>query len=245
MKHLDIVRPPWLAGSEFLLLSAEFDNWRYSLPQSLQWRPDAIYARRESSQLGALTLLWCTYHQTLVDLYRIGMPAIFRIRKNIEFPPDQQGFLKHCRRFCYENACEVSNVLSEALRHGIKVLADTWLCIIAHDSTKVMLHYMKQNEMAQGEVSDTKALIQRNLDGLIQMRPMVATAEYCVCFYAILSLFVVAHVLIKLSQCLSMVKMMISAGIHPHISQGVATNGSTSETVDEMYALKPFFQLIH
>lgn len=197
MKHLDIARPPWLAGSEFLLLSAEFDNWRYSLPQSLQWLPDAIYARRESSQLGALTLLWCTYYQTLVDLYRIGMPAIFRIRKNVEFPPDQQGFLKYCRRVCYENAREVSNVISEALRHGIKALADTWLCIIAHDSTKVMLYYMKHNEMAQGEVGDTKALIQRNLDGLIQMRPMVATAEYCVCFCTIGSLSAVARVLMK------------------------------------------------
>ncbi|KAJ5815698.1 hypothetical protein N7474_007475 [Penicillium riverlandense] len=213
VKHLDIARPPWLAGSEFLLLSAEFDNWRYSLPQSLQWRPDAIYARRESSQLGALTLLWCTYYQTLVDLYRIGMPAIFRLRKNVEFPPDQQGFLKHCRSVCYENAREVSNVISEALRHGIKALADTWLCIIAHDSTKVMLYYMQQNEMAQGDVGDIKALVQRNLDGLIQMRPMVATAEYC---------------------CLSMVKMMIAAGIQPHISQGAANNGSTSEPVDEM-----------
>lgn len=165
-------------------MSAEFDTWRRSLPQSLMWNPGAIYARKESSQLGALTLLWCTFHQTLVDLYRIGMPTLFRIHKEIEFPPDQQQFLDHCRRACYDNAREVSNILSEALRHGIKVLADTWLCVIAHDSTKVMFYFLKLNEQSRSlgrrEVEETIALAQRNLEGLLQMRPMVATAEHCV-----------------------------------------------------------------
>jgi hypothetical protein len=148
------------------------------------WSPGAIYARKESSQLGALALLWCTFHQTLVDLYRIGMPILFRIQKDIDFPPEQQEFLDNCRRACFDNAREVSTIISEALRHGIKVLADTWLCIIAHDSTKVMLYYLKLNErlrtLEQREFDSTIALAQRNLEGLLQMRPMVATAEHCV-----------------------------------------------------------------
>lgn len=148
------------------------------------WSPGAIYARKESSQLGALTLLWCTFHQTLVDLYRIGMPILFRIQKHIDFPPEKQEFLDNCRRACFDNAREVSTILSESFRHGIKVLADTWLCIIAHDSTKVMLYYLKLNERShtldRTEVENTIALAQRNLEGLLQMRPMVATAEHCV-----------------------------------------------------------------
>ncbi|KAJ5988597.1 hypothetical protein N7481_003807, partial [Penicillium waksmanii] len=203
VKHLDTSEPPWQPRSEFLLLSAEFDAWRRSLPQSLTWSPGAIYARKESSQLGALTLLWCTFHQTLVDLYRIGMPILFRIQKDIDFPPEQQEFLDNCRRACFDNAREVSTILSEAFKHGIKVLADTWLCIIAHDSTKVMLYYLKLNERSrtldQREVDNTIALAQRNLEGLLQMRPMVATAEHCY---------------------LSVLKMMIAAGIQPQISHG-------------------------
>lgn len=112
------------------------------------------------------------------------MPILFRIQKDIDFPPEQQEFLDNCRRACFDNAREVSTILSEAFRHGIKVLADTWLCIIAHDSTKVMLYYLKLNERSrtldQREVDNTIALAQRNLEGLLQMRPMVATAEHCV-----------------------------------------------------------------
>jgi hypothetical protein len=181
------------------------------------WNPGAIYARKESSQLGALTLLWCTYHQTLVDLYRIGMPVLFRIQKNITFPPDQQGFLEKCRRACFENAREVSSIISEALRHGIKVLADTWLCIIAHDSTKVMLHFLKLNwQSPQGlshrEVDATLALVQRNLEALLQMRAIVATAEHCY---------------------LSVIKMMAAADIQPQMSYETAVNGRASHESEE------------
>lgn len=196
----------------------EFDHWKHSLPQSLIWNPGSIYARKESSQLGALTLLWCTYHQTLVDLYRIGMPVLFRIRRNIDFPPDQQEFLDNCRKACFENASEVSSIISEALRHGIKVLADTWLCIIAHDSTKVMLYFLKLNRqstnaLSQNEVNATVALVQRNLEALLQMRSMVATAEHCY---------------------VSVIKMMAAAGIQPQILYGTAVNVRASHDSEEM-----------
>lgn len=185
VKHLDTATPPWQADSEFTYLSDEFKAWRRTLPQSLAWNPGAIYARKESSQLGALTLLWCTFYQTLVDLYRIGMPALFRIQKEITFPPEQQEFLKRCRRICFDNAREVSNILLEALRHGLKILADTWLCIIAHDSSKVMLHYLKMCETSPDGIQSKErvaiiSLVQSNLDALLQMRSMVTTAEHCV-----------------------------------------------------------------
>lgn len=186
VKQLSTAKPPWQEDSEFLSLAAEFAAWRQSLPQSILWNPGAIYARKESSELGAFTLLWCTYHQSLVDLYRIGMPTLFRIQKDIAFPPDQQDFLDDCRRVCFENARDVSYIISEALRHGLKVLADTWFCIIAHDSTKVMLYYLKLSKSSivrldNTQVNGTISLVHRNLESLLQMRPMVATAEHCVC----------------------------------------------------------------
>lgn len=185
VKHLDTAKPPWREDSEFQLLSAEFEKSHRSLPKSLHWNSEAIYARKESCQLGALALMWCTFHQTLVDLYRIGMPALFRIQKEVNFPPDQEEFLQHCRRVCFDNACKVSRIISEALKYGLKVLADSWICIIAHDSTKVMLHYLTLNKITpadihQREINETISLVQSNLDILLRMRSMVATAEHCV-----------------------------------------------------------------
>ncbi|KAJ5745287.1 hypothetical protein N7520_010469, partial [Penicillium odoratum] len=215
VKHLDTAKPPWQANSEFQLLSAQFEKIRRSLPKSLFWNSGSIYARKESSQLGALTLLWCTFHQSLVDLYRIGMPSLFRIQKELNFPSDQQEFLQHCRRVCYDNACEVSRIISEALRYGLKFLADSWICIIAHDSTKVMLHYLKLNGMSadthQSEMSDTLTLVHSNLDALLQMRSMVATAEHC---------------------SVSVVKMLVAAGIQPSISLNAPGNVPAPETED-------------
>ncbi|KAJ5524402.1 hypothetical protein N7494_011052 [Penicillium frequentans] len=215
VKHLDTAKPPWQEDSEFQLLSAEFEKSRLSLPKSLYWNSEAIYARKESSQLGALALLWCTFHQTLVDLYRIGMPALFRIQKEVKFPPEQQEFLQHCRTFCFENARQVSRIISEALRYGLKVLADSWICIIAHDSTKVMLHYLtlkkKSTDFYQREVNDTISLVQSNLDALLQMRSIVATAEHC---------------------SLSIVKMMAAAGIQPEVGLQAPANDLSRETED-------------
>ncbi|KAJ5708823.1 hypothetical protein N7493_010157 [Penicillium malachiteum] len=185
VKHLDTAKPPWQADSEFSLLCSEFNSWRRALPPNLLWNPSAIYARKESSQLGALTLLWCTFYQTLVDLYRIGMPVLFRIQKQFTFPPEQKLFLEQCQKVCFENARKASTILSEALRHGLKNLADTWLCIIAHDGTKVILYYLKLQEaassssMSQRERGELIALVQSNLQVLLQMRSMVKTAEHC------------------------------------------------------------------
>lgn len=134
-----------------------------------------------------MTLLWCTYRQTLVDLYRIGMPTLFRIRRPVEFPADKKGFLDDCRRICFESAREVSRIIAEALRHGIKALADTWLCIIAHDSAKVMLYYLRHitdssaSSLSASESNETKLLVRKNMETLMQMRSLVATAEHCVC----------------------------------------------------------------
>jgi hypothetical protein len=113
------------------------------------------------------------------------MPNLFHIRRHHKFPPAQQEFLDNCRRACFDNARELSKIIAEASRHGVKALSDTWLCIIAHDSTKVMLYFIKQNKISPNalsvfEMEETTTLV-KNMEALMQMRSLVATAEHCVC----------------------------------------------------------------
>lgn len=114
------------------------------------------------------------------------MPTLFRIRRYVEFPLEQQTFLDDCRRVCFNSAREVSRIIVEASRHGVYALADTWLCIIAHDSTKVMLYYLKHitespAALSPSEAEETTILVKKNLEAIMQMRSLVATAEHCVC----------------------------------------------------------------
>ena len=152
----------------------------------MYYSPTSIYTRKESLELGALALLWCTYHQTLCDLYRIGMPDLFKIRTPIEFPPEQADFLRHCQQTCFENAKNVSIVISGTVRHGTNMLADTWMCTIAYDSTRVMLYYLTQildpgEDLTRLLMKDTIPLLQANVKALRLMIPMFVTAEQCVC----------------------------------------------------------------
>ena len=76
--------------------------------------------------------------------------------------------------------------MAEALKHGAKMLADTWMCIIAHDSTKVMLYYLTETVDVRSEhgkklIRETTLLVRKNLSALKAMGSMFATAEPCVC----------------------------------------------------------------
>lgn len=185
MKHLDTATLPWLPNSELSIIAEGFQAWYGTLPTSMHFSPTAIYTRKESLELGALALVWCTYHQTLCDLYRIGMPLLFKIRTPVEFPPEQGKFLQHCQQMCFESAKNVSIVISGAIKHGINMLADTWMCTIAYDSTRVMLYYLTQILDSRGEqtrllLRDTMPQLQSNVRALRQMIPMFATADQCV-----------------------------------------------------------------
>ena len=52
---------PWLPESEFAQLDGESRAWYDALPTSLQFTRDAMYIRKETSQLGALFLLHYMY----------------------------------------------------------------------------------------------------------------------------------------------------------------------------------------
>lgn len=168
------------------MLSSEFEHWKATLPANLGFTASSIYTCKESNQLGALALLWCTYHQTLVDLNRIGFPRLFKIRKPIEFPQSHQDLWERCQTACFDHAQNVAKTMAEALKHGTKMLADTWMCIIAHDSIKVMLYYLTETVDVRSErgkrlVRETTPLVRKNLSALRAMGSMFATAEPCVC----------------------------------------------------------------
>ncbi|KAI5455609.1 hypothetical protein BGZ63DRAFT_368601 [Mariannaea sp. PMI_226] len=141
VKHLDATAPPWAPESEYNTLHAECLDWRNLLPASLHFTRSAIHQRKMSTQHGALCFLHITYHQTMCDLTRIGMPELFRIRVNISFPPEQITFLRQVQDECFDNCMSISSIFRESLRHGMAGLADTWLCVVAHDVSRVLVYY--------------------------------------------------------------------------------------------------------
>lgn len=142
MKHLDTSPPPWLPESDFAALNADLHTWGRDLPDFLEYSTDIIYARLDSNQLGALVLLHCTYHHNLLDLYRISMPDLFKLRNPFYFPPNQQEFLRSLQADCYFHAQQISSILAEAASHGRRHLSDSLLPCFAYDSSRVMLYYV-------------------------------------------------------------------------------------------------------
>ncbi|KAL4738081.1 fungal-specific transcription factor domain-containing protein [Aspergillus similis] len=134
IKHLDTAISPWLPNSEFAILDKACWKWYDNLPENLQFTTPTVYARKASSQLGALVLLHCSHYQTLCDLYRLGAPALFKLRSAIEFPPEQSDFLQKLRGDLYNAARTLATIIGEAERHGPHILSDTWLPTITYDS---------------------------------------------------------------------------------------------------------------
>ena len=127
------------------MLEASFQHWYNSLPGSLHFSRTAIYMRKESSQLGGLLFLHVTYHQTMCDLTRIGMRDLFKIRAAFEFPPERTDFLKQVQDKCFEHCMALSSIYEEAMRYGPEALSDTWLSVVAHDSSRVIVHYISND----------------------------------------------------------------------------------------------------
>ncbi|KAF4453133.1 hypothetical protein F53441_4130 [Fusarium austroafricanum] len=144
IKHLDTAKLPWLPDSEFAQLDQELQMWHASLPPSLQFKTSNIYIRKESSQLGALCLFHCTYHQTMLDFYRIGTPELFKLRSPFDFSPERHGFQRHLQYALFKEARTLAAIIAEAEQHGPRMVADTWFPTIAYESNRVMLFYLTQ-----------------------------------------------------------------------------------------------------
>ncbi|KAH8692149.1 hypothetical protein BGW36DRAFT_42631 [Talaromyces proteolyticus] len=104
----------------------------------------AIYAQKQSGELGSLFLIWCTNYQTLVDLYRIGVPQLFKFQIAVQFPPEQSSFASHYQKTCAQHAFQVASTIAEAMIHGTNILADTCMETIAYDSLRAILYYTTQ-----------------------------------------------------------------------------------------------------
>lgn len=182
IKHLDVAKMPWLPDSEFVQLDAECRAWYDSLPASLQFTPTAMYIRRETSQLGALIALHMMYHQNMCDLYRIGAPALYKLRSAFTFPPEQSGFLTHLQKSLFAHAKAHSMIIGEALRHGPHALADQWIPTIAYDGCRIMLYHITQLidptlESSKEVILETVPLVQSNVEALRALQSMYAVAE--------------------------------------------------------------------
>ena len=182
IKHIDTAKAPWLADSEFAVLDTECRQWYETLPDSLQFTPAAIYVRKETSQLGALCLLHYAYHQTMCDLYRIGTPALYKLRAAFHFPPDQHDFQGHLQYALYEHAKNLATIAAEAARHGSTTLADSWMPTITYDSSRIMLYYVTQlldpaAESSKALMLETIPHLQHNIRTLKMMRPFFAVAD--------------------------------------------------------------------
>ncbi|KAL2825126.1 fungal-specific transcription factor domain-containing protein [Aspergillus pseudoustus] len=182
IKHLDTAIPPWLPNSEFTILDQACTEWHDSLPLNLQWTTSTIYTRKASSQLGALVLLHCSHHQTLCDLYRLGAPALFKLRSAIEFPPEQSEYLLKMRWDLFQAAKALAAIIGEAESHGPHILSDTWLPTITYDSSRIMLYYLTQlidprEQESKDLVVQTIPYLQSNIRALKAMQALNATSE--------------------------------------------------------------------
>jgi hypothetical protein len=148
---------PWAPESEFSLLDSECRAWYASLPPSLQFSPEAMYIRKDTSQLGALCVLHCAHYQTICDLYRLGAPALYKLRAAFEFPPEQQDFLRHLQLVLFDAARALASIIGQTAHHGPRMLADSWLPTILYDSCRIMVYHLTQ--VLDPQLEATRALI--------------------------------------------------------------------------------------
>lgn len=152
---------PWDPKSEFATLDADCRAWYESLPASLQFTPNAIYIRKDSSQLGALCALHCAHYQTICDLYRLGAPALYKLRAAFDFPPQQQEFLRQLQQVLFDAARTLATIISQAADHGTRMLADSWLPTITYDSCRIMVYHLTQ--ILDHRTEETKAVMMETL----------------------------------------------------------------------------------
>ena len=182
IKHLDKVQPPWVPGAEFANLYEEIEQWKRSLPSWLEFSPDNIYIRRESSQLGALFIIHCMYHHVLCDLHRISLPNLFKIREPFVFPPEKNEFMTKLQAICFEHAKQLSMLTSTILQYGVKFLADPILPSFIYNSNRVMLYYIarildRSKHEARTVAARTIELVELNIQALRAMSRLYPLAE--------------------------------------------------------------------
>ncbi|KAK4862365.1 hypothetical protein LT330_010766 [Penicillium expansum] len=165
IKHLGDAMVPWDPASEFSLLDSDCRAWYESLPASLQFTPDAMYIRKDTSQLGAL---WA--------------PALYKLRAAFDFPPEQGDFLRHLQQVLFDAARALATIIGQAAGHGPRMLADSWLPTIAYDSCRIMVYHLTQildprSDNAKALALATIPLLRSNINALKLMGSLNAIAS--------------------------------------------------------------------
>lgn len=181
VKQLDLIQPPWEAQSEWNKLYQDLKRWNSGLAGSLRFTRSAIQKRKITNQHGGLLFLHLCYHQTMCDLTRIGMSDLFRIKNPIVFPAQQRQFLVDVQDDCFDHSMSVSAIFRDALTHGPEAYSDTWLCVVAHDASRVQVHYRSKllGSAAAREtlVTDVDAALKSNAEMLTKLVPLIALAK--------------------------------------------------------------------
>ncbi|CAG8237876.1 unnamed protein product [Penicillium olsonii] len=191
IKHLGDAIVPWDPKSEFSALDSDCRAWYASLPPSLQFTQAAVYIRKDTSQLGALCLLHCAHYQTICDLYRLGAPALYKLRAAFDFPPEQRHFLRHLQQVLFDAARSLASIIGETARHGPRMLADSWLPTILYDSCRIMIYHLTQildpeSESTKSLIVSTIPLLRDNIKGLRLMGSLNSIANSLSCSFTLL-----------------------------------------------------------
>ena len=118
----------------------------------------------------------------MCDLYRIGAPALYKLRARFQFPPEQSGFLRGLQRTLYEHAKSHALITAEALKHGVRILADSWMPSVVYDSSRIMLYcamHLVDPATDEGKsfLAQTVPHLQSNIKALRKMRSLFTIAE--------------------------------------------------------------------
>lgn len=127
-------------------------------------------------------LIHCTYHHNYLELYKISMADLFKIRKPFTFPAEHQEFLQSVQADCYHHAQQIANIVDEAAEHGSRLLSDSVLPFFIYDSSRVMLYYVARlldphRVDAQGKIKDAIKAVEGNNRVLRMMAPLFPMAE--------------------------------------------------------------------
>lgn len=139
--------------------------------------------RKATAQLGALLLCHITYHQTMSDLTRIGLTENSSlVGGQPEYSAEQSALLATIQDQCFEHNMALCAIFEEAVRHGPETLADTWLSIVAHDSVRVVVHYISMGlgsskEKGESLRSRAVAAVHSNIRALKSMIPIHSLAQ--------------------------------------------------------------------
>jgi hypothetical protein len=180
VKQLSTASSPWLPGSEFTLLDSECNAWLTGLPSSLRFNAANLYVRAETGELGSMCSLHATYHLTVIDLYRIFVPALYRLRGAFAFPVEQEDFVRHHQSAIHYHARNLAEIAKEAYaRKGLPALADFWWPTVLFESCRHMIYYeTKLSSTTQYRLqTDTAEKVKTNIELLYKLQCLTAMSE--------------------------------------------------------------------